>query len=225
LKILVVDDHSLVREGLRQVLKGLDENVEVLEAGNCARAFALADVHADLDLVMLDYHLPDMHGLDALAILGERHPELPVFILSGSTSSDVMAKVLAKGAAGFMTKSGMSEELLVAVRQVLNGDIYAPAESGFAPGSSAPSAAAETTESATPQQPAVDAPHFSRRQIQVLQLLLDGRSNREISQRLFLSEETVKTHITSLLRGFGVHTRMQAVLAAARWGYTSNHSN
>lgn len=209
MKILVVDDHALVREGLRQVLKGLGENVEVLEAGNCERAFALADAHADLDLVMLDYHLPDMDGISALAILRERHPELPVFILSGSTSSDMMGSVLAKGAAGFMTKSGMSEELLVAVRQVLNGDIYTPIPLPASP------------PAAEPKQPTVEAPQFSRRQIQVLQLLLEGRSNREISQRLFLSEETVKTHVTTLLRGFGVHTRMQAVLAAARWGYTS----
>ncbi len=213
MKILVVDDHALVREGLRQVFKGLGENVEVLEAGNCERAFSLADAHPDLDLVMLDYHLPDMDGLSALAILGERHPELPVFILSGSTSSDIMGSVLAKGAAGFMTKSGMSEELLVAVRQVLNGDIYAPIPLPVSP------------RTAEPKQPMAEAPQFSRRQIQVLQLLLEGRSNREISQHLFLSEETVKTHVTTLLRGFGVHTRMQVVLAAARWGYTSNNAS
>lgn len=209
MKILVVDDHALVREGLRQVLKGLDEDVEVLEAGTCERAFALADEHADLDLLMLDYHLPDMDGLEALDVFGERHPELPVFVLSGSTNADIVRQVLAKGAAGFMTKSGMSEELLAAVRQVLNGDMYVPAElQGH-------------TRPVTASQISADAPQFSPRQIQVLQLLLDGHSNREIGQRLYLSDETIKSHVTTILRGFGVHTRMQAVLAAGRFGYTS----
>lgn len=210
MKILVVDDHALVREGLRQVLKGLTEDVEVLEAGTCAKAFALADSHADLDLLILDYHLPDMDGLSALTILGERHPELPVFILSGSSNSDIMRQMLAKGAAGFMTKSGMSEELLVAVRNVLNGDVYVP-----------PDLLTLSRKDAV-EEPAAEIPEFSRRQVQVLQLLLDGHSNREISQRLFLSEETIKTHVRTILRGFGVHTRMQAVLAAARSGYTSS---
>ena len=79
MKILVVDDHALVREGLCQVLKGLDpgESTEVLQAPDCAQAFALAQAHPDLDLVLLDYHLPDMNGLAALAIFGKKHPELP----------------------------------------------------------------------------------------------------------------------------------------------------
>ena len=210
MKILVVDDHALVREGLREVLKGLGEGVEVLEAGTCAKAFALADAHADLDLLMLDYHLPDMDGLSAMTLLAERHPELPVFVLSGSTNGDIMEQMLAKGAAGFMTKAGMSEELLVAVRNVLNGEVYVPANMLKSPRKD------------TAVEPPPEMPEFSRRQVQVLQLLLDGHSNREISQRLLLSEETIKNHVTTILRGFGVHTRMQAVLAAARCGYTSN---
>ena len=123
MKILVVDDHALVREGLRQVLKGLEENLEVLQAGNCEQAFALAQRHGDLDLVLLDYHLPDMNGLDALAIFGDRHPELPIVLLSGSANTQIMRQVLQAGAAGFVTKSCVSDELLRAVRSVLDGDI------------------------------------------------------------------------------------------------------
>lgn len=82
LKILVVDDHALVREGLRQVLKGLAADVDVLEAGLCSRAFELADQHADLDLVLLDYHLPDMNGLEAMDVFAREHPELPIIVLS-----------------------------------------------------------------------------------------------------------------------------------------------
>lgn len=214
MKILVVDDHALVRAGLCQVLQGLmpAEPTEVLQAATCAEAFVLAKTHADLDLVLLDYHLPDMDGFAALAVFGKKHPELPVVILSGSANPSIMQRVLARGAAGFITKSGLSDELLHALRLVLQGEVFVPAQ--FSPVQSAGS----TTLPIAP-------PAFTRRQEEVLRLLLDGFSNREISDHLELSDETVKNHITSILRGFGVKTRMQAALEAGRWGYGKSSSN
>ena len=209
MKILIVDDHALVREGLRQVLKGLDEAVEVLDAPTCARAFAQAAAHADLDLVLLDYHLPDMDGLTALEVLRQNHPELPVFVLSGSASQQTMQKVMAKGAAGYMTKASMSEELLVALRMVLDGDVYVPAALAGRP------VAATRASGATDAAP----PPITARQREVLQHLLDGLSNRDISQRMGLSVDTVKDHLGGVMRALGVQTRTQAVLAAARYGY------
>jgi DNA-binding NarL/FixJ family response regulator len=204
-KILVVDDHALVREGLRQVLKGLEENLEVLQAGNCEQAFALAQAHGDLDLVLLDYHLPDMNGLAALAIFGERHPELPIVLLSGSANIQIMRQVLQAGAAGFVTKSCVSDELLRAVRSVLGGDIYLPQE----------------LNGAIAAEPSVPdgRPVLTQRQELVLRCLLDGLANREIADQLHVSEETVKTHVTAILRHFEVQNRTQAVVAAARIGY------
>jgi DNA-binding NarL/FixJ family response regulator len=204
-KILVVDDHALVREGLRQVLKGLEENLEVLQAGNCEQAFVLAHRHGDLDLVLLDYHLPDMNGLDALAIFGERHPELPIVLLSGSANTQIMRQVLQAGAAGFVTKSCVSDELLRAVRSVLDGDIYLPQELTSAP-------------PPNPQNP-IGRPLLTQRQDLVLRCLLDGLANREIAEQLHVSEETVKTHVAAILRHFDVQNRTQAVVAAARIGY------
>ena len=212
MKILIVDDHALVREGLRQVLKGLDETVEVLDAPTCARAFAQADAHDDLDLVLLDYHLPDMDGLTALGVLRQSHPELPVFVLSGSASAQTMQKVMAKGAAGYMTKASMSEELLVALRMVLDGDVYVPAALAGLP--DAPTRRPVPGDGTLPQ--------MTVRQRDVLQLLLDGLSNRDISQRMSLSVDTVKDHLGGIMRALGVQTRTQAVLAAARYGYRSS---
>ena len=212
MKILIVDDHALVREGLRQVLKGLDETVEVLDAPTCARAFAQADAHHDLDLVLLDYHLPDMDGLTALGVLRQSHPELPVFVLSGSASAQTMQKVMAKGAAGYMTKASMSEELLVALRMVLDGDVYVPAALAGLP--DAPTRRPVPGDGTLPQ--------MTVRQRDVLQLLLDGLSNRDISQRMSLSVDTVKDHLGGIMRALGVQTRTQAVLAAARYGYRSS---
>ena len=224
MKILIVDDHALVREGLRQVRKGLDEAVEVLDAPTCARAFAHADAHADLDLVLLDYHLPDMDGLTALGVLRQSHPELPVFVLSGSASPQIMKQVMAKGAAGYMTKASMSEELLVALRLVLNGDIYPPS-AAFADLHDALDRQ-ETPDGPRQHpgqpQPGSARPQLTVRQVEALQHLLDGLSNREISQRMGLSVDTVKDHLGGLMRALGVQNRTQAVLAAARWGYTSS---
>lgn len=209
MKILVVDDHALVREGLHQVLKGLDENVEVLHAGNCMQAFALAKIHADLDLLLLDYHLPDMNGLEALSIFGDRHPELPVLLLSGSTSPQIVRQVLHAGAAGFVTKSSLSDELLHAIRKVLSGGIFFPNELSSEP-ASGNSGWNPLTGPKTP---------LTQRQELVLRCLLDGKSNREIGDFLHVSEETIKTHVTAILRYFEVQNRTQAVVAAARAGY------
>lgn len=216
MKILVVDDHALVREGLCQVLKGLepDEPTDVLQASNCAQAFALAQVHPDLDLVLLDYHLPDMNGLAALAVFGKKHPELPIVILSGSANPSIMQQTLAQGAAGFITKSGRSDELLHALRLVLKGEIYEP-DSFSAFHDSDPN-----SERVKNRQ----APVFSPRQLEVLQLLLDGYTNREIAVRLFVGEETIKTHITNIMRAFKAKTRTQAATEAARWGYRKSSS-
>lgn len=204
MKILVVDDHALVREGLCQVLRGLDAEVEVLQAGSCSRAFELALQEPDLDLVLLDYHLPDMNGLEALDIFALRHPELPIIILSGSVNPRIMQKVMNKGAAAFITKSSLSDELISVTRLVLAGGVHIP---------SPPTGATKNSASSTLP------PLFTPRQEEVLRLLLDGYSNKAIGRMLTLSDETVKNHVSGILRGFGVTSRTQAVLEANRHGY------
>lgn len=206
LKILVVDDHALVREGLRQVLKGLSEPVEVLEASLCERAFELADLHSDLDLVLLDYHLPGMNGLEALTLFGQKHPELPVVMISGSVNRRIVRQVMDQGAVAFIAKASLSSELLLTLNRVLAGEVCLPDDM---------MAESEREESGAGSA----GPLLTARQQQVLRLLLDGRSNREISELLHLSDETVKTHVSALLRAFGVQTRIQAVLAATHAGY------
>ncbi|WP_242671214.1 response regulator transcription factor [Hylemonella gracilis] len=213
MKILVVDDHALIREGLRQVLRGLEtasgtdldhntgvtplaEPVQVLEAASCAQAFDLAR-ESDLDLVLLDYHLPDMNGLEALDVFARRHPDLPIIMLSGSVNPRVRQQVMERGAAAFLTKSGMSDELLSVTRLVLAGGSPAAPTPAMAP----------------------VLPALTPRQEEVLLLLLDGLTNKEIGRLLDLSDETVKNHVSNILRCFGVATRTQAVLAARKHGY------
>ncbi|QBK06638.1 DNA-binding response regulator [Hylemonella gracilis] len=172
------------------------EPVQVLEAASCAQAFDLAR-ESDLDLVLLDYHLPDMNGLEALDVFARRHPDLPIIMLSGSVNPRVRQQVMERGAAAFLTKSGMSDELLSVTRLVLAGGSPAAPTPAMAP----------------------VLPALTPRQEEVLLLLLDGLTNKEIGRLLDLSDETVKNHVSNILRCFGVATRTQAVLAARKHGY------
>ncbi|WP_296491283.1 response regulator transcription factor [Rhodoferax sp.] len=215
LKILVVDDHALVREGLCQLLKGIipGQITEVLQAATCARAFELAHFNADLDLVLLDYQLPDMSGLAALEVFGKRHPELPVVILSGAANPSVVQHARELGAAGFVTKSGQSDTLLATLRKVLDGEIFHP--SNFSP--LCESAYDVPIKTKTP-------PALSSRQQDVMGLMMGGLTNRQIGERLSVSAETVKFHVSSILRTFGARSRTEAVLEARRWGYDQSSS-
>ena len=201
IKILVVDDHALVREGLSQVLQVLDDEVLVLQAANCARAFELAFEHTDLDMVLLDYHLPDMTGLDALHVLRRKHPELPVLVLSGSVNVQILHHCLKAGAAGYIQKSGVNEELLRAARTILAGEVFKPEYID------AGSIAKNKGILLTPRQELV------------LLGLLDGLSNKDIGEALFISEETTKTHVAAILRHFNAQNRTQAVTEAMQQGY------
>lgn len=214
MKILIVDDHALVRAGLRQVLSALDDALEVLDAADCTRAFDLARQHTDLALVLLDYHLPGMNGQEALEIFRAQRPDLPIIMLSGSINPLLKRQVLNQGAAAFLTKSGNSGELILAIRSILAGDLYTPSESR----------STQQDNPLTPVQEQPSSPNFTRRQEEVLQLLLDGFSNKEIGKVLSLSDETIKNHVTIILRRLEVSNRTQAAGEASRFGYFKSSS-
>jgi DNA-binding NarL/FixJ family response regulator len=221
MKILVVDDHALIRTALRGVLGELDRDVTMLEAGDCRSAFDLIESHSDLDLVLLDLSLPGMHGLAALEELRTRHPTLPVVVLSSANDRASVTQALDQGAMGYIPKLSTNEVLVSALRLVLSGGIYIPPEilARWAP----PLAPDEETVAALAARggprPRVPADlGLSERQAQVLRLLLQGRSNKLICRDLDLAESTVKNHVTLILKALNVTTRTQAVIAAARMG-------
>jgi DNA-binding NarL/FixJ family response regulator len=214
MKILVVDDHALVRAGLRHVLQELDEaGVEVLEAGSGSASFSLADEHPDLDLVLLDLNMPDMGGIEALDELGRRHPDIPVVVLSGVDDMDSMRAGFDHGAAGFIHKSALSDVLVSAIRLVFAGGVYVPPQM---------LEHNELSASALPVQHVLGAGvaplNLTERQQEVLHLVLQGKTNKEICRSLSLAEPTVKVHVSAILRILGVQSRTQAVLAATRLG-------
>jgi DNA-binding NarL/FixJ family response regulator len=220
MKILVVDDHALIRTALRGVLGDLDRVVTVLEASDCRGAFDLIEAQPDLDLVLLDLSLPGIHGLAALEELRTRHPALPVVVLSSANDRASVTQALDQGAMGYIPKLSSNEVLISALRLVLSGGIYIPPEI-LARWESPPAAdrqAAAASERSRPSRRTPADLGLSERQAQVLRLLLEGKSNKLICRELDLAESTVKNHVSLILKALNVTTRTQAVIAAARMG-------
>jgi len=212
MKILVVDDHHLIRDGLRPVLESLapEEATTLVEADTLAGALDVVAAHPDLDLVLLDLRLPDVVGFDAVSRLRAANPSLPLVVMSGEMEPALMRAAIDRGALGFIPKSSTSKVILGALRLVLAGGIYVPREA-----MGGPAALPSTPESARALPGGLD---LTPRQMEVLRLMLAGKSNKSIGRELDLAEGTVKNHVAAVLKALGVTTRTQAVIAAAKRG-------
>ncbi len=204
MKILIADDHALFREGIRHVLDELAESITVLEAANCETTIRHAADHPDLDLVLLDLNMPGKDGFAALELLASRYPALPVVILSGSDRRSDMQRSLDAGALGFIPKSTTSAVMMTALRLVFSGGIYVPPAMAFS----------EAQVGVDTQQPY----HLTPRQLEILAVLMQGRSNKEIARCFDLAEATVKMHVTAIFKSLGVSNRTQAALVAEKLG-------
>ena len=212
MKLLVVDDHVLILDALRGVLKELDSGAIILEASRWSDAARLLTEHDDLSLILLDLVLPDYDGFTALKDLQEQHTGIPVVVLSATRDRDSIVKALELGAAGFIPKSGSVEVLLDALRLVCSGGVYIPPEilsRSEASAKLAPSSASGRP-TAGPASPADLG--LTPRQIDVLALMMRGKSNKAICQILDLAEQTVKGHVTAILRDLKVSNRTEAVV-------------
>ena len=209
MKLLIVDDHPVLREGLATLLLQSGPQTCVLQGRNADEAFTLLDQHPDLDVVVLDLVMPGMSGLAALAEFGRRRPDLPVIVLSSSEDPRDAREALAQGALGYVPKSASASTLLAAIGMVMNGDLYVPPLilNAFAPDASQPVEA-----------PSPIASILTERQVEVLRLLSDGSSNKLIANRLVLSEKTVKVHISAIFKALRVLNRTQAASAARAAG-------
>ena len=212
LKLLVVEDHALVREGLVRLLGQVEDGVIVQEAPDFEIALNLLDNEGDFDLIFLDLALPGIDGFAGLDILRRRYPAIPVVVVSAFDDTPTVTRVMNLGASGFIPKAFSGEALLSAVREVLDGNIFLPgASSGARLDSLAP-----LPSSGISVQP-VDI-GLTDRQSQVLALMVRGLSNRDIAEQLQLSEGTVKIHATAVFKTLGVSSRTQALVAVSRYG-------
>jgi DNA-binding NarL/FixJ family response regulator len=216
-KILLIDDHTLFREGVQLLLKQLDDRVEVLSAGTCKIGLELAASHTDVDLVLLDLELPDQSRFEGLDTFRERQPGLPVVMMSARDDSVTVVEALDHGAMGFIPKTSSTELMLNALRLVFAGGTYIPPEAISGHGSVTAPITLESASANRPRRALADL-GLTTRQVDVLRLLVKGRSNKLICRELDLAEGTVKTHMTAVLRALHVTNRTQAIIAIAKSG-------
>lgn len=196
MKILIVDDHALFREGLRLILGRLGAELSVIEAGSAEVGLAVTKTEAMLDLILLDLNLPGLGGSESVRNFRHAAPTCPIIILSGSDDQQAVRDGIEAGAQGFIHKSSTTDEMLNAMRGVLDGK----AISRLAPGFLEP------------------APALTRRQREVLARLCEGVSNKQIARDLDMSENTVRSHLYAIFQVFGVKTRTHAAMFAKSYG-------
>lgn len=213
MNILLVDDHRLFREGMVHVLKaGLtdEEPLTIHEACDCGAALEMAAKWPQLDLVLLDLNLPDCKGVSALQKFTQTFPLLPVMVLSASTQHSDIRRSLECGAMGFVPKDSSSSVVISAIRLVQSGNIYVP-----------PALLGE--DNSLGPQTGSGSSGLTGRQTEVMQLIAEGKSNKEIARELSLAETTVKMHMTHIMRVLNVSNRTQAVVKAEKLGWVERY--
>jgi DNA-binding NarL/FixJ family response regulator len=217
MKILIVDDHALIRDGLQGVLKKLKRGATVLEAADCRQAMAAVESNPDIELILLDLSLPDRDGFSVLTELRERYPATAVVVLSGTQDSATVTKALELGAVGFIPKGTRREVMLGAFQLIFDGSVYVPPQilpQQADTSQPAPAAPRDSRSIITPSEAGL-----SERQLDVLALMMQGKSNKVICRNLDLAEPTVKNHVTAILRALKVSNRTEAVIAVTELGW------
>jgi DNA-binding NarL/FixJ family response regulator len=205
MKLLVVDDHPVFRDGMAALLKQAGENTVVLQAPECATALDVANANPDIDAVFVDLQMPGMTGDMAVREFGKLRPELPVIVLSSSENPSDVRRALNAGALGYIPKSANPQTLLSALKLVLTGNIYVPPLLARA----VEPTANDDSHSHTP----APLEQLTERQVDVLKQLCTGLSNKEISSRLGIAEKTVKAHVAAIFKTLNVVNRTQAANA------------
>ena len=203
MKILIADDHDLLRDTLVMFLQG-EGNIETVTASDFDAAMACVDTKGPFDLIMLDYNMPGMSGLNGLKKALEYNGGQRVALMSGIATKNVAEEALAIGAAGFVPKTLSAKSLVNAVRFMSMGEQYAPIDF--------------MTQEEEDSAPNPLAEKLSRRELQVLEGLSQGKSNKEIARDLDLQEPTIKLHVKTLYRKIGAGNRTQAALIAKEEG-------
>jgi DNA-binding NarL/FixJ family response regulator len=204
MRVLIADDHPLVRDALARTLRLVVPDADVLEAGDYAAAEALLAAQP-VDLALLDLHMPGMDAMQGLKRLHARFPQVPLVVASAEADAAVIRATLAAGAVAFLPKSETPDVLQQALRIVLSGGSYMPRQ-----------AVADMHTGALPPRP--DGHALTPRQMDVLRCLMQGQPNKLIARELGLTEGTVKIHIAAILRALRARNRTEAVVVARDLG-------
>ena len=212
IRVLIVDDHAVVREGLRTYL-GLQDGIEVAgEAPNGREAVAEAE-RLRPDVILMDLEMPELDGVGAMRELSRRGVESRVIVLTSFSDERRLLPAIQAGAAGYLLKDAEPREVLRAVRAAHEGEALL-----------APAVAARLVAAIAEPAAGTPAPRLTRREQEVLELIAGGLSNKLIARRLGIAEKTVKTHVGHVLAKLGVSDRTQAALYAVRTGLVRTRS-
>jgi two-component system, NarL family, response regulator NreC len=206
IRLLIIDDHQLVRSGLRRLLEGQEDLMVEDEAGTAYDAVRLARLHKP-DVILLDVVMPGGSGLDAIPEIREAAPDAKIVTLSMQDDPSYVRQAFASGASGYVLKEAADDELLAAVREVAAGGNYVDPQLGARLAAADAEAAAEAA-----------ADPLSDREHEVLRLLALGHTNQEIAQMLFLSVRTAETHRARIMQKLRVSTRAELVRYAIDHG-------
>lgn len=221
MKFLIADDHHLIREGLKNALESTYNDPLVVEAKDGNQVLEIVENNTDLDLILLDYFMPGTDGYSLVTTLCDSYPAIPVIIISASDDPALMHKVLDRGVAGFIPKATHQELIIRAIQLVLSGGTYIPPELMDTGGLFSPEGSNQAVSLSRPISYMVSSAMFSKltqRQQEVLCLLAKGETNKDISRHLNVSENTVKVHVTAILKALGVSNRTQAVIVSQKLG-------
>jgi DNA-binding NarL/FixJ family response regulator len=203
-RILIADDHELVRRGLRQTLAEAFPQLLVGEAADASQTLTAAEKKS-WDIVLLDINMPGRSGIDVLQDLKRLYPRLPVIVLSAFAEKDYAVRAFKLGASGFISKQSASRELIVAVKKALAGGRYIT-----------PSLAEVLAATLAGETPSVPHETLSNRELEVLRKVALGKSLKEIASELSLSEKTVGTYRTRISRKLGLGTNVEIARYATR---------
>lgn len=217
MKILVVDDHALFRQGLAMLLAELYPEAEILQAASSATALEQVERNQDIRLILLDLKLEDGTGFETLEKLSHDLPDTAVVVVSASEDSRDIATSYKAGAKGYIVKSSTSDVLRHALPLILAGETYIPshAMSLLTGGAGDDGASPATQQNGTLAE---GTPHLTPRQQEILLLMAQGLQNRDIASSLGMLEGTVKVHVKSILQKLGVNNRTHAVVTGIRLG-------
>jgi two-component system, NarL family, invasion response regulator UvrY len=206
MKVLLIDDHAVVREGLKHVLARMGEGVEVGEAATAARALQLAR-RADWDCALVDIALPGKTGLELLKDFQREVPKLPVVVLSMYPEEQYAVRVLRAGASGYLNKESAPEQLMTAIRAAMRGEKYL-----------SPKMAAQIASDVGHDRPRPANEQLSAREFTVLRMMVSGMTSKEIARDLALSTKTVSTYRSRILRKLNCKNNAQLVAYAVKSG-------
>jgi len=213
--VIVADDHPLFRTAIKEALEADQGETNFLEANSFESLQELVDNNREVDLVLLDLHMPGVSGFAGLVYLCKRYPSVPVVIISANEDPVVIKRALEHGAAGFIPKSSSIDTITDAIAAVLMGEIWSPdTTASNLPGNNVSEVElAKRMAQLTPQQ------------FKVLMMMSQGLLNKQIAYELNVSEATIKAHVSAIMSKLGVNNRTQAVLAANQLSVTSQDSN